>query len=994
MKNIIGIILLLIALVGSSLFQSPAFAAGKNETTVTVINVNDEHYFDIEIMLKSNGKILLPVKQIADILEVPLKINHSTKEISFDNIKITKSDVFQEDKKIFSGNEYLKSGMMDDVKDEIYCDEKTLSQIFKVKITTNKNELSAKILTDKSLSYSGSENDGEEEVKEKTFKAHTDVLVPVPKKRVTFDTIEVDNSMMSDVSSQIYQASRQSNYMFNNNSRIGLKGTAYGGEYRADLTTYNYAKKMLSFGGMSFNYKNKFNKTHYEVGKVNGFKDGNYQIGTMLIGAQIYNYDTKKNEYKDISGTVDEKSVINVYVNDDFHSTMSTYKGNYSLKDLYLNFDPLKIAIEEVKEDGSKKIIYEKKYPKRRDGLFEKEHRQSLFAGISGFNDKLFAQDGYIYQMNTKKLVAGAQSIYGISDNCVSDTKIVYDRILLKSPNAIWGQNYYNSNSILSMGTYRNPNTLQGLTVINSTDFYKTDDFKVSSILAISQSQDSNKNNENELGYTLALKSELRKPKYNLNASFYNQSPNFYLAGSEYGFVSDRMGAKVGGGYTFKDWTINGSYNKYYSNLNKKFAGGLTDFDEINFNIAGRIKNIAQIRYNFNSREGENFIGQNTSRYSDFNVLKVFKNQFTLEAGKQESYYATDYFQESDAQNGFSSQYSTVYMKATIPMPKEKGYLELGHDNISYISNGMNNDYKMIKFNYRFPEMKRFLLSFGAGYKYTGFDKGLNYNAGIGYRAKSGMLMSVNYQYSTNGGYMLDNMYIPTNARHGINFTMNDTYALMPSGLKSVGYSDASKGFVEVVAYLDKNKNGIYDDEDIGVENVPIKVSWADEPLYTNKRGQIPIATVDQGVYRVTVDNEKLDATLSAAKGVKDSQLVLIQPKKQTSVNFLMTSSVGNIKGHLKIVDDFGRNMNIKEFIVVINDEQGKEVAYSTVDDQGNYYFSGISPGKYKVKLDDTFLQANNLIAFENHGSADVDIPFVYKEFVDLQNIDLTYKCW
>lgn len=992
MKTIIGIFLFLIAFAGSFLFESPTFAAEKNETTISVVNVNNEHYFDIEIMLESNGKILLPTKQIADILEVPLKINHSTKEINFDNIRITKTEVFDGDKKISSGNEYLKAGMMDDVRDEIYCDEKTLSQIFKVNITTNKNEMSAKILTDKQLSYSGAEK--VEEEKEKSFKAHTDVLIPQTKKRVTFDTIQVDNSMMTDASAQIYQASRQNNYMFNNNSRIGLKGTAYGGDYRADLTTSNYGQKLLSFGGMSFNYKNKFNKTYYEVGKVNGFKDANYQVGTMLIGAQIYDYDTKKIEYKDITGTVDEKSVVNVYVNGDFHSTLSTYKGNYSLKDLYLNFDPLKIAVEEVKEDGTKKIVYEKNYPKRRDGLLEKEQRRSFFAGISGFNDRLFAQDGYIYQMNTKKLVLGAQSIYGFSDNFVSDTKILSDRILIKSPNAIWGQNYYNNNTILSMGTFRNPNTLQGSTIINSMDFYKTDDLKFSSIVAMSQCQDLNNNNENEFGYTLSLKTELRKPKYNLNASVYNQSSDFYLAGSEYGFVSDRLGAKVGGGFNLKGWNFNGGYNKYYSNLNKKFAGGLTDFDEINFNFTGKIKNIAQVRYNYNSRTGQNLIGQNTSRYSDFNIFKVFKNQFTVEAGKQESYYGTEYLQEAEAQNNFSSQYSTIYAKATIPMPKQKGYLELGHDDISYISNGMHNDYKMIKFNYRFPEMKRFLISFGAGYKYTGFDRGLNYNAGIGYRTKSGMLMSINYQYSTNGGYMLDNMYIPTNARHAINFTMNDTYALMPSGLKSVGYSDASKGFVEVVAYLDKNKNGIYDEGDIGVEDVPIKVSWADEPLYTNKKGQVPIATVDQGVYRVNIDNEKLDATLSAAKGVKDSQLLLVQPKKQTNVNFLMTSSVGNIKGHLKIVDDFGRNMNIREFIVVINDEKEEEVAYSTVDDDGNYYFSGIAPGKYKIKLDETFLQANNLVAFENHGTADVDIPFVYKEFVDLKDIDLTYKCW
>ena len=44
--------------------------------------------------------------------------------------------------------------------------------------------------------------------------------------------------------------------------------------------------------------------------------------------------------------------------------------------------------------------------------------------------------------------------------------------------------------------------------------------------------------------------------------------------------------------------------------------------------------------------------------------------------------------------------------------------------------------------------------------------------------------------------------------------------------------------------------------------------------------------------------------------------------------------------------------------------------------------------------LDETFVKANNLMAYENKGKLDVDIPFEYKKFVDINDKNLVYKTW
>lgn len=92
---------------------------------------------------------------------------------------------------------------------------------------------------------------------------------------------------------------------------------------------------------------------------------------------------------------------------------------------------------------------------------------------------------------------------------------------------------------------------------------------------------------------------------------------------------------------------------------------------------------------------------------------------------------------------------------------------------------------------------------------------------------------------------------------------------------------------------------------------------------------------------------DKLPATLFLDKNMQNEKLVRIDRRKNTSIEFPLKSCVGNITGKLKIIDDFGRTLNINDFIVVLNSKNGEEIAYSTVDSNDSFNFSGIEPGRY-----------------------------------------------
>ncbi len=897
-------------------------------TTVTSILINNSDYHDIEVLMTSDNKIYLPVKQTAKIFSLQLNINHSQKEVTFsnfecENITVNKNGIFINEQKLNNSFKFQKDGIIE--VNEFYIDKETADKIFNSEFTVDPGSLCVQVKNNyiiKAESDDAKENTTDEK----------NILHPQKKGKLSFDTFEINNSMMNDSTKQVYLNATQNNVMFNNNTRMSLKGKLYDGDYSLNFNTNNYTQQFFSFGGLSFSYRNKLrNKYYYELGQVSGFRDNYNSIGTMLIGAQISDY----NEYEKQNNLTSANSLLK--------------KG-------------------------------------------ESKHR--IFAGISGFNNRLFSSNGYIYQMNSKKFVAGGSRQYGLNNDMTLDTKIIYDKLIQKNNDAIFLTNLYNDYSILSSGVYRNPNTMEGISFINTLNLYKNEFYKLNAHAGVSVMRDFNYDSANyNPGYSLSLENIFDYHNSTFKLRLYQQSPNYYVAGSDSGFICDRLGAEAVYKYSRENFNTNLRYTRYFSNLDNRYSGGITTFDEAYINAGANLFNFAKLRLNGNLRYGENNVGHNLNYYYNLNTSKNISSKLSMEAGLMGNAYNTEYNKSQEYySNGFKSTYNTIYLNTNYRLPKNKGALTLGHDTVSYETGGAKNNYNMIKVNYRFPEFKRIILALGIGYKYQGLDGGCTYSAAIGYRTKTGMIVSLNYQYNTAMGYVFNNMYIPANSRHSINFTFNDTFAFSGNGLQSIGTSSPDEGFVEIGAYIDKNHNGVFDKEDIKISGVPISVAWKNQAIKTKRNGFCPLQSVEKGFYEIKLDSDNLHANLSPETDLK--KFIYVEPMKTTRVEFPLKSTVGNISGKLNIKDEFDRKMIITDFIVSLYDLEGNEIAYSTVDQFGNYYFSGIAPGKYKISLDHNFINDYNLIPDIEKGEITIDIPYIYKEFVELKNQDLVYMCY
>lgn len=993
------------------LLALPVFAL---DSTVSYINVNNRAYQDVEIAITDKSEILLPFKQLADLFNIPYTANRVDKHISFKTWDgkegmITPQGVFVQDAPVSKRKtEFLQQGIMDGVFNEAYITADAASKIFGAKFETNYEDLTLSAQVERDIPLLHTNNAAAED---KGPKAYQDVVSPKKPGKITLNTVGLRSNLLSDSLTVKGQGYRTLNDTFSGSTQASINGNIYGGKYRIEATEYHYRSDAFMFGGITGAYKNSIKdketgkeKLWYELGKVKGRTDVDASIGTNIFGAQIWNYDYEKERPEKINGYVKPTSLVRLTVNDLEPVTLSTYAGYYTLKDVQLPNPVKSIKLEEVNEDGSVEIIREEKYSIYGDKPFEKEHRGSVYAGLWGYQNRFFREGGNIYRGNNKKVTAGIDYQYGIKDNITFESRVTGDKLYEKNGTSIVYRVPTNDTLLVS-GTQKSVNYLEGATALNSIEWVNPKNRNIKGRLTAGASVAHDIREEHtHAGYIVKAAGEYEKDleKYQRGIfkpkraagrlELFQTSPDFYIASSDSTSKNDRTGGKVSGNISFNSTNAGGSYSRYYSNMNHRYRGGTIKFDEASINASTKIPKVANLRFNSYYRRGENELGRNKNYFYDANTSRDIARWARVQAGRRESLYDTEYDTPNSLDRNYHSKYADNYAQLDVPIPGNHGRFTLGHNIVRYNTATYKNGYNMFRFGYTFPTWKRLTLGLGYGFRYSG-QGGNDFNINLGYRAKSGQTISIGYQYSENGGYFIDNMFTPTTNRHSINFVFNDAFQIFHNGLKSVGDEDLNKGIFEAVAFVDVNKNGKYDKKiDVPIQNVPLITSWTGETSVTNKRGRVYSSSLEQGIYTVSIDMNQLPITVAPFTNDLINKKVKIDGGQTTQLEIPLISTVGSVSGTLKIFDDFQRDLKITDFVVVILDENGEEVNYSTVDSTGVFYISGLAPGNYTLKLDEKFIDAYGLEMLPEKSEISISIPYDYKTPVDFTEQNLEYK--
>lgn len=1002
---------ILIAVLMSACLAKPVLAA--HDSTISYVAINDKAYYDVELLISDSAQILVPFKQLADLFEINYSANRVDKLITFTTIdgqegSITNKGVFIGDLMLQPNPIFLQQGIMDNVTNEAFIRSDVAERIFGIQLTTDYSSLTISANVDRNLKVL---NIAEKSiVDDKAPRTYDNVALPKKGGLVTLNKIGLQSNLINNAMTTKYQHYSTSNDNFSGNTRLTITGDAFSGKYRAEANSYHYNNDGFMFGGVSATYLNNFkmpksgNKYYYEIGRVKGFRDKDYTVGSNIFGAQIWNYNYDKGTARDINGYVKPTSLVRVTINDNEPVTLSTYAGYYTLKDMNISGEVKTVKVEEVNEDGTIELIKEEKFSLYDNAPLEKEHRASAYAGVWGYQNRLFREGANVYRGRNKKVTAGIDYQYGIKDNLTFDSKVTADKIYEKSQSSL----YYKiptNDVLLVTGTQRNVNYQEGITSMQNLEYTSKKDknFKLRGAGGVSVSRDI-REESTYVGWTLRGSGEYKKDlkKYaigffkpkssSLKLEGYHASPEFYMASSDSTSKADRSGGKVQGSVAFNSTSVSGGYNKYYSNTTHKYEGGTIGFDEYNIAANSKIPYIGTARFNIFHKRGSNDLGRNRNYNYDAGITRPLWRGSVLQAGHRQSVYDTDYKEETSMNRDYYSKYMDTYIDVSTPLPKNLGRFRLGHDFVDYKTIAYKNNYNMFRFGYIFPTWKRITLSLGWGFKYHG-KKGHDFSVNVGYRAKSGQMINVGYNYSENGGYFLDNMFMPTTNRHSVNFIFNDAYQLFHNGLMSIGNENEDKGIFEALAYIDVNKNGKYEKNiDKVIKDIPIRTSWTSDIEYTNKKGKITSTALPSGLYDISLDMNSLPITVAPLSNDLITKKVKIEDGLTTVFEFPLISTVGSVSGKLKISDDFERDLRITDFVVIITDEKGEEVSYSTVNDYGEFYISGLAPGKYTLKLDDRYIDAYGLEKLEGLSEHQIFIPYDYDNPTDIMDKNLEYK--
>lgn len=1004
---------ILIAITAGICISMPAFAL---DSTVSYININDRAYYDVEIVITDKSEILVPFKQLADLFDIKYTANRVDKFINFKTYDgkdgvINQNGVFVQDYSISNCKPiFMGQGIMDGVFNEAYVTPDVINKIMGVKVESNFEDLTIIANVERDIPLLANINN-EVQANNKEPHAYQNIIAPKKQGKITLNTIGLRTNLLNTNMSTKNQYYSTSYGNFTGSTQASLNGNIWGGKYRIEANEYHYRSDAFMFGGVSGTYRNSIkdketnkDKVWYELGKIRGTLDVDSSNGQNTFGVQVWNYNNEKEEPNKIFGYVKPTSLVRLTVNDLEPVMLSTYAGYYTLKDVQLPNPVKTIKLEEVNEDGTVELIKEERYSIYGKKPFEKEHRATAYAGVWGYQNRFFREGNNIYRGNNKKVAVGAEYEYGIKDNLTLKSKVTADKIYQKV-NASSVYRMPTNDTLLVTGTQKSVNYIEGATSLSNLDWVSTKNPNIKARLTAGASVAHDIREEHtHAGYiakatgqyekdlTEYQKGILKPKKVSTKLELFQTSPDFYIASSDSSSKNDRTGGRATAGVSFNSTNVNGSYSRYYSNMNHRYQGGTIKFDEASINAGTKIPKVADLRFNSYYRRGENQLGRNKNYYYDANASRQIKNWAKIQAGRRESLYDTKFEQETSLNHSYNSKFADNYAQLDIPIPGNHGKFMFGHSIVRYDTNNYKNGYNMFRFGYSFPTWKRLTLSLGYGFRYHG-QGGNDINVNLAYRAKSGQTMNVGYQYTQNGGYFIDNMFLPTTNRHSINFLFNDAFQVFNHGLKSVGQEDLNKGLFEAIAFVDIDKDGKFNKKvDIPIKNIPLIISWSGETCITNKRGRVYSSSVEQGVYNVSIDMNQLPITVAPLTNDLITRSIKIDGGNTTLLEIPLISTVGSVSGELKIFDEFERNLKITDFVVILIDENGNEVNYSTVDSDGKYYISGLAPGNYTLKLDENFVNSYGLEEVANKSEINIFIPFDYENSIDIVEQNLEYK--
>lgn len=944
------------------------------------VRVNGFKKDNTEILVV-NEQVFVPIKQLAQNVDMNVSFDRSTKQITFpEAIKSQEVLINPTDKSIKVGDNLLDitANQVYWVKQSVYLiDEALISkelaeQLLNLKINYNEDTLTLEISAPRLLktntqkekkSYNQSQEDDPPD------------LVRPNKKKFNFQSISPIYTTQANLTERTSQNNSETELGFGNFLGLNVVADAYDGTYLAGPGFF-FTDQEVGFAGMRQSWFREYNDN---LGVILG--DSNTQLSRLNSGGQVFgiragtpkSIGISQDTVVSLQGTCGEDSEILLIINDQQIARQICTKGSYQIRYVPRLIDVNnEFKIIQRNTDGTDLILREERFNYFGDLLPKKNKAWQAFVGTPTL--ELFSSRSSIglgkdsagakVDPFPRKVTGLAQYKYGVSDRLTLETALSGDH-LIRDPN---------EPSTRFLPTFNNQGSLQGQTLSFGLYSRPKDRFglRLGGALSNSSDQTEAQLSRTGIGRALSLDYDWRFKTFSSIGNFYYFSPEFYNTGSS---SNNRAGGNISitGVYKKNFFRINTS--TILTNLDKKSRNGLNQRSNISFNHSYRPNNKTQIQNNIVYRKNENdAVSSDIASYRFF-VRRDLSKRVSVTA----STIATNrrQFQPTE-QRDFLGQ-------ATLG-----GILFLDRRKRNQLSQSFTLDtdnrlFSFTQFRWRYKNwIFQPSLSFQTNPQQS---RNFRFANGIFWQGTNSSRFGIEYALSSSqstgsifdpfGGIIIGSKN--KSVTHSVAINVQTVLGFVDNKPRIL--TSTQTGYIKAKVFFDKNSNSQYEPGEVLIREAKIKLNG--RVITANPKGELVAVDIGRGNHKVALDPRSIPITLSPEV---DFINVRVEPGLTTEVFFPLKNQSGSIEGRVTIKSNEGQIRPAGNIVITASDLTGKEITYTYTDSNGYYILSDLQTGDYIIQISQGDISSRKLVLEKD--SYQINLPVKFDEFVEIKGIN------
>ncbi|WP_373533035.1 hypothetical protein [Vampirovibrio sp.] len=990
--------------------ESATVSSAEIQPGIVTLAVSPSVSVDMEIIQWPDGGFSLPVKAFCALFGIEVQQQSDEHRIFFIDSQRQKTvEINWEQQKITVGEQTVpvglhpvtrsQAGLL--IEDDVYLDQTAFQAVFGAGLTLDRETGTLSLTTDRPLKISGLEDTG----LPRTAQDANIRLISNPE----ISQPLVDKIYIQHATNYGFQESLQpinariQSTRFNalvDTSLVGVSGSLLGLNYhlKPSITRFN---DKATLQNIDWSIIRQLKGKAISLGSTEAGLSPLVSPSLNVWGLKFASQNAQSSFLSppanyEFAGSAKTGNQVSVMLNQRTVQTVTAQNGAYEFEPVYLQGQSINdIQIVEKDPQNQETVLRTEKISNFSNLLPKGTVGYSTFLGRAPlqFYPLIPDQKTPLLMPQTEKWLAGGRLFYGAGHRLTVGLSAAADQTFGRP------RTYFNNLDPLAVdltgfSSYqRDANFFSGQNAALSLRYQLADRWLVSSDLGVSQYRLKAGSRlpieDSAMGKAAQIHLERQSNRLSWYLDAFRYDPEYYTpAVSLYGNnLFDKQGLK--GGITGMIQTVLPiSYNLYWShyqtNLQKLIPGGIINASHWGGTINSQLSEKNALTLGFSLIDGDNRQREFLQRSLDVN----YRTQ-SLPWGLQGDVRAAHYFTNTVflpsptlGTNLTAFDYENNSLDTALDIPLNllrTNHIRLAHRWSNFVDFGSVQGYFKMRGVFFEPFAQ---LSYGNKPQIQN-QVGLR----LGYQFKSGAKISVAYAKlsssfqgpaavgATRSQIKTDQVY----------FDFTDVFGLVANHLQSLGPHGEGQGILTGKVFADTQANGTLDPLEPGIKNTQLRID-NQRVITTSANGDFALAGLSRGYHTIEILPETLPLTINAEN---PTYKVKVQEGKTHRLNIPLATEGGRLSGHLELVDGQGQAVSPENMVLVLTNQSGESVKYTSVDAQGNYQFSNVSAGVYAVNLEPKTLASGRYKTLDGPSGIDLPVSSNYQESVEVKNLNL-----